>query len=167
MLIQVFANPVSDWRHATSLVLILLAIALPVATRLFLGPPGAIVHVRWQPGLDATPRGNLERQFRLTQGVQLDGRTWRYNLADVSSDNIRAIVDHPAVEDTQDIDRPNYAITESATRTARAQRFSANGDLVVGSIDAASIALAGTAVLLFVTSAVMLRTRQRLGAFFR
>ena len=166
MLIQVSANPVSNWRHATPLVLILLAIALPAATRLFLGPPGAMVHVRWQPGLDATPRGNLERQFRLTEGLQLDGRTWRYNLADVSSDNIRAIVDHPAVEDTQDIDRPNYVITESATRTARAQRLSANGNLVVGIIDAASIALAGTAVLLFVTSAVTLRTRQRLGAFF-
>lgn len=74
--------------------------------------PAASIRVRWRE--DATPatRAQLERAFLLVHRVAHEGstRTFRYDLLDTSRSNIEALVTHPAVEDTDNIDRENYAI---------------------------------------------------------
>jgi hypothetical protein len=57
-------------------------------------------------------RTQLERTFLLVNPVSHEGstRTFRYDLLDTSRSNIEALVTHPAVEDTDEIDRQNYAI---------------------------------------------------------
>jgi len=131
----------ASWR-ATALALALLGACLPAATRVLAGPQGAIVHVRWDPSLDPAARQALEARFRLTDGQRLDADTWRYDLIDPSNDNIRALVNDAAVADTHDIDRPNYSLASSASRTARRQRFPAGGDLAVSVADGLALVLA-------------------------
>src|SRR5580765_2527063 len=73
--------------------------------RLVAGPPGAIVHVRWADSVDENSRRKMEARFRLTTGESLGDSTWRYDLIDPSSANIRRLVEEPAVQDTQHINR--------------------------------------------------------------
>ena len=118
------------WWRRVSVALALLAAPLPFASRALVGPPGGIVHVRWQPSLSAAARQDLEARFRLVDGERLENATWRYDLIDPSSANIRALVGDPAVEDTHSIDRPRGALDPSAVRTDRRQRFD-EGSLAV------------------------------------
>lgn len=136
------------WWRATALALALLAATLFFATRALVGPRGAVVHVRWQPATETSARQNLETTFRLTERQQLDDHTWRYNLIDPSSNNIRAIVSHPAVEDTHHIDRRSDSLASSAARTARQQRFAVDSDAVVRVADRISLLLTAVAGLL-------------------
>lgn len=149
--------------------LTLLAASLPLAARTIAGPPGATVHIKWQPTVTESERHTLETRFALADGEQVDQHTWRYDLLDPSPDNIRAIVIEPAVADTNDIDRPNGAIDAAATRTARRQRFPAQGDRMVAIADGLAITLAAVAALLTLvggvrrlpaTRALWLRARQ-------
>ncbi len=123
------------------LVLALCAASLPFAARAIVGEPGARIHVRWQPSVDESTRHTLERQFRLDSLERLDDVTWRYDLIDTSTQNIRALVGHSAVADTHEIDRPNYAIAPSALRTYRRERF-AYGSGIVTAADSLASALA-------------------------
>ncbi len=136
------------WWRATALALALLAAGLPWAMRALVGPPGAMVHVRWQPSLDAAARQSLEARFRLADAERLEEGTWRYDLVDPSNDNIRALVGHPAVADTHYIDRPQYSLEPSTIRTDRRQRFSTGGGAVVAGADRLAILLAALAGLL-------------------
>ena len=138
------------WWLTTAAAAALLAAILPFAARAFVGPPGARVHVRWQPSTDRAARQALEARFQLADGERLDAETWRYALTDPSSDNIRALIESPAVADTHDIDRPNNAVDRSAVRTARRQRLSAGGDAVVLIADGLALTLALAAALLVV-----------------
>jgi hypothetical protein len=65
------------------------------------------VHVRWLEGLSEGERASLERRYELRAGIPVEGTpsTWRYDLGDLSRENIRALVDDPAVADTAYIDR--------------------------------------------------------------
>ena len=47
----------------------------------------------------------------------LGGRTWQYELLDASAENVAAIVMHPRVEDTQNIDRRAYVLTPPPSPT--------------------------------------------------
>jgi hypothetical protein len=132
---------------ALILVLALCAACLPLAARAVVGDPGARIHVRWQRAIDDGTRHELERQFRLDSLEQLDDLTWRYDLIDTSTENVRALVRHPAVADTHEIDRPNYTIASSALRTARRERF-AYGSGVVRAVDWLATAFAWCAALL-------------------
>ena len=132
---------------ASILVLALCAACLPFAARAVAGEPGARIHVRWQPSIDESARHTLERQFRLDSLERLDDLTWRYDLIDTSTENIRALVGHPAVADTHEIDRPTYTIAPFALRTNRRERF-AYGSGMVRAADLFSIALAAVAALL-------------------
>jgi Dolichyl-phosphate-mannose-protein mannosyltransferase len=73
-----------------------------------ISPSSVSVNVRWAPALTDGERNALERRFQLTEGRFVEGTTWQYVLTDYSSDNIRALVEHPAVEDTHRIDRTRY-----------------------------------------------------------
>jgi len=141
----VISKLLAAWRRA-ALTCAAAALCLAVAIRLIAGPAGAMVDVRWVSSLDAPARQMLEAQFQLEDGVQLDGSTWRYDLLDPSPDGIRALVGHPAVEDTHQIDRSRFSL-EGAERTARRGRFAFGGTLVAIA-DGLAIALAAFGLLL-------------------
>jgi hypothetical protein len=63
------------------------------------------VNVRWVDGVAEDERLSLERRFGLESAEWREGTTWRYVLRDRSRDNIAALIAHPAVDDTHDIDR--------------------------------------------------------------
>jgi hypothetical protein len=63
------------------------------------------VNVRWADGVAEDERGSLERRFGLESAEWREGTTWRYVLRDRSRENIAALIAHPAVDDTHDIDR--------------------------------------------------------------
>ena len=75
-----------------------------------------VVHVRWSAAVDAPTRARLENQFALTGGTFDSGQTWVYFLTAPSSDNIRALVHSPAVEDTHHIDRQQFLVSTAAPR---------------------------------------------------
>jgi len=112
---------------------------LPIITRLVTGPPGALVHVRWDTSIDPSARQQLEARFRLADGEQLGGSTWRYDLLDSSRDNIRDLVRNPAVVDTEHIDRSLFTPVDTM-RTARRGRI-AYGGMLVTAADRAAMAL--------------------------
>jgi hypothetical protein len=73
------------------------------------------VSVRWTSGLPEAERMTLERQFALgsaqpNSNYSQDVNVWNYELADVSPGNIKALVNHPGVVDTNDIDRSNFTV---------------------------------------------------------
>ena len=63
---------------------------------------GPRVNIRWREGLDPSDRATLERRHGLQNGEpdSQSSRTWQYELGDRSRANIRALLSHPAVEDT-------------------------------------------------------------------
>ena len=67
--------------------------------------PETYINVRWAPGVDDEHRQAIEARYRLTEGVSLDDRTWRYTLDDPSASNVMAIVQDGDVEDTHGVDR--------------------------------------------------------------
>ena len=74
------------------------------------------IHVRWAPGVDDFGRQVAERRYSLSQGEQLEGRTWAYTLSDLSRTNISSLVRDPVIEDTQDIDRIAFRVSPTASR---------------------------------------------------
>jgi hypothetical protein len=126
-----------------------LAIAVPLAARAVVGPPGAVVHVRWQSSVDASTRRALEDRFQLEAGELQDGQTWRYDLRGTRRTNIQALVDHAAVADTHHIDRRSYGIDPAATRTARPQPFPVTSEVILRLADMLALLLAVTAILVW------------------
>jgi hypothetical protein len=84
--------------------------------RITYGQRPADVNIRWAATVNTTSREQLERVYHLTRGEQLEGRTWGYSLTDVSTDNIRVLVESPAIEDTHQIHRTAFRIWRTATR---------------------------------------------------
>jgi hypothetical protein len=74
------------------------------------------INIRWADGLDADERRSLERRFTLEAGEPTEGTTWRYELHDQSRDNIRALIDHPAVVDTHDLDQAALTAPDRSVR---------------------------------------------------
>jgi hypothetical protein len=90
---------------------------------------GPRVTVRWAERVDASARSALEQQYHLENGLQSDGPEWRYELADWSTENIRALVGDPAVVDTGYIDRARLTVDEPDVRIAvRALPFPFSSD---------------------------------------
>ena len=76
-------------------------------------PPPNRVQIRWAAGTEQT-RASLESRYSLHGGTpQGDpaARTWRYEIENSSRDNLRALVNDPAVADTALIDRANLTLT--------------------------------------------------------
>ena len=126
----------------------LLAIILPLAARGLYGPPGALVNIRWQPSVDAAERQRLETEWQLVDGQEVSPTTWRYDLTSPSEGRLRAIVEHPAVADTHDIDRQRYTVAPEARRTARRHGLmTAGGAIAVGLVDLLALLMAALAGL--------------------
>jgi hypothetical protein len=68
---------------------------------------GPRIHVRWNEGAAADNRSALERRYGLRNGSPVTGTpsTWRYDLGETAPENIRALLEDPAVNDTAYIDR--------------------------------------------------------------
>jgi hypothetical protein len=64
------------------------------------------VHVRWSEDTSPERRTALEQTYGLRNGEQLEGTTWRYELADGSRSNLAALLADDHVADTAYIDRP-------------------------------------------------------------
>jgi hypothetical protein len=72
------------------------------------------VHVRWADGISDAQRLQFERSLALVNGQRQDDRTWQYDLMDAAPSAVRAVVDHPAVEDTHHIDRVKGVVSADA-----------------------------------------------------
>ena len=88
------------------------ALASVGATYYLTYEPAPSVRVRWRQDVTPAGRTQLERTFLLTNRGAHEGSTriFQYDLLDTSRSNLEALVTHPAVEDTDDIDRVNYAM---------------------------------------------------------
>src|SRR5688500_18876020 len=97
--VKIFRRPTWGW-IAFGILIGMLAIVRVTIT-------GPRVHVRWDERLGDTERADLERQFNLHNGSPADSPrgTWRYELGDLSRENIGALLQNPAVADTAYIDR--------------------------------------------------------------
>lgn len=98
------------------IVLLALAGALYLTLRLTFGERAAYVHVRWKPDVTEAVRAEVERSHGLSPVEFREQRTWGYFLSDQSTENIRAIVRHPAVEDTHNVDRDTFVVLDTAER---------------------------------------------------
>lgn len=107
-----------DARHVAALALLsLVVLTAAVAMRLFVAPAIAPrINVRWAAGVSEEARAAAEQGLRLTNGELREGRTWAYDLADVSRANVRALVAHPAVEDTHYVNRALGTVWRNAPR---------------------------------------------------
>ena len=101
---------------ARGLVLLIAAGVAFGVLRIVYGQRPAYVHVRWAPTVDAAGRAEMERSYSLTRGELREGTTWGYYATDVSSGNLRAIVENPSVEDTHNIHRTAFRIWRTAPR---------------------------------------------------
>ena len=65
------------------------------------------VTVRWDASINAADRAAREQRYDLRSGEAIEGTAagWRYELGNGLQDNIRALIEDPAVDDTGDIDR--------------------------------------------------------------
>ena len=79
-------------------------------------PPPPKINIRWADGLDADRRRGLEARFGLDAGNEGESSTWSYALADASRENITALVRHPDVADTHNIDRAQMTLVTGAFR---------------------------------------------------
>jgi len=63
---------------------------------------GPRIGIRWKPGMPDTERRSREARYALVNGHadEPGGRTWRYELANDSEDNVSALATDPRVEDT-------------------------------------------------------------------
>ena len=87
--------------------------SLPPARPPSSSPPPKI-NVRWVAGQDADRRRGLEQRFGLDAGNEVAPATWSYALADASRENIIALVQHPDVEDTHNINRAEMKLAAGA-----------------------------------------------------
>ncbi len=69
------------------------------------------VNIRWAAAVDDAARRARETRYRLAEGVQRDGNTWRYDLQDRSTANVQQLLADAAVEDTHGIDRETAQIS--------------------------------------------------------
>ena len=120
---SVAESPVDD-RRRTSAWLLLLGIAFTLGAaatysvlRAAFGDRPAHINVRWSPATTPDVQLRLEQQYHLTYGQRTEGRTFSYDLTDLSQNNIRAMVLDPSVEDTHYIHRTAYRIWRFAPRS--------------------------------------------------
>ena len=82
---------------------------LSAGALLWLEPPHPVrLHVRWTSDVDDARRGELERQLKLSRGQLSEGNTFAYDLDPPTTEVIRAIVQHPNVDDTAHINRIRF-----------------------------------------------------------
>jgi hypothetical protein len=103
------------------------------------------IHIRWKPGTTDSERVELEGRFGLTKGEVTEGTTRAYRLTDTSTDNIRAMVRHPSVEDTANINRIRFRPAFAVDRERRLIFFS----VLLGGVGAVALLLAPRTRVMF------------------
>jgi hypothetical protein len=83
--------------------------------------PTVAVGVLWAAGIGDRTRAELEDRFRLLDPRPTGERKFMYDLADMSNDNLAAIVRHEQVEDTDFIDRERAFAAPSEPEPTRSQ----------------------------------------------
>jgi len=97
---------------------VVLVIAASLVTVTVTGPR---VSVRWQATISTADRLALEQRHDLRNGRQDNGddtSVWRYELGDSSRDAVAALVNDPAVADTNYIDRSTFGVEPSSMTVA-------------------------------------------------
>ena len=107
-------------RRIRLLVVTLIAsFALAWVVAFVITPRGPEINVRWSLEFASTERASLEEELQLARGTRVDGRTWRYQLLDLTESSLRRLLSHPLVEDTSGFDRASPGILEPAPSVAR------------------------------------------------
>ena len=111
--------PVSNSRKVRWLTVACLAWTLAAATYAALRlnfERAPVVHVRWAQFVDDSSRARLQMRFGLAAAQYDSGTTWVYFLMSPATENIQALVESPAVEDTHHIDRVKFVVSPGAAR---------------------------------------------------
>src|SRR5258705_12445039 len=132
---------------AVGVVMLACAGAAYALLRTEFGDRPARINVRWAPAVTPDVQQHLEDTYHLDRGQRTEGRTFSYQLTDLSYDNIRAMVLDPAVEDTHYIHRTAYRIWRFAPRAPYPGRGAVFGPLLEIAIVLFAL-IAGTAFLL-------------------
>ena len=88
-------------------------------------PPPRRIYVRWNDAVDDALRVDLEGRYTLSGRVQQgepENRTWSYAVADISRDNLRALVTDARVTDTHLVDRVNFTLMSEESAWIRFRR---------------------------------------------
>jgi hypothetical protein len=102
-------SPMRRRRYPLIAALVLVASVVPALTyRIPIPPPS--INVAWSATLDDQQRATLEARFHLTDGNFRGGRLWTYRIADTSRANVRDLVSHRDVQDTEHIDRRSFTV---------------------------------------------------------
>jgi len=125
------------------------AVATYSMLRTTFGDRPAHINVRWSPATTPDAQHRLEQQYHLTYGQRSDGRTFSYDLTDLSQNNIRAMVLDPNVEDTHYIHRTAYRIWRFAPRS----KYHDGGEKWGPLLEATTLALGLIAAIAFVLAA--------------
>ena len=112
-----FAIPAALFAIITGLTYAFLSVSVPTVP--------VVMHVRWKPTVSSEERIELERRFTLTAGELDSGTTWKYALIDASTDNIKALIQHEAVEDTAHLNRVRYRPELAQDRQRRLPAYAA------------------------------------------
>ena len=149
---SVTESAVDDRRH-TSAWLLLIGVAFTVGAsttymvlRAAFGDRPAHINVRWSPATTPDVQQRREQQYHLTYGQRTEGRTFSYDLTDLSRNNIRAMVLDPSVEDTHYIHRTAYRIWRFAPRS----KYHDGGEKWGPLLEATVVALGLIAAIAFV-----------------
>lgn len=118
---QTAARAASSPQAASRRGLWLTGIALSLALLALIGliwvltsEPAPSIHVRWRDSVTPERRAQLEADFRLIHAELIEGNSWAYDFLDTSGRNIQALVQHPDVADTHEIDRQAFVVRPEA-----------------------------------------------------
>jgi peptidoglycan/LPS O-acetylase OafA/YrhL len=79
-------------------------------------PLSGSFHIRWKPDVSSAARRRIETEFGLKEMGQVTRdprhRTWEYRLPTPTKARVRALVTHPAVEDTARVDTLRFEIAQ-------------------------------------------------------
>jgi hypothetical protein len=148
------AESLVDQKRRSSAWLLLVGVAFTVGAvatyavlRAAFGDRPAHINVRWSSATPPDVQHRLEQQYHLTYGQRTEGRTFSYDLTDLSRNNIRAMVLDPYVEDTHYIHRTAYRIWHFAPRSKYHDRGEKWGPLLEATIVALGLIAAFAFVL--------------------
>jgi hypothetical protein len=102
-------NSYQTWCSGGQVLLVVLAVAWAV-----LESPAPVIDIRWRDGITASERSAAERQLFLDAGQSTAG-VWHYELTRPAPANIIAIVRHPEIADTHQLDRTAMRVDSGAT----------------------------------------------------
>jgi hypothetical protein len=132
---------------ATGVAFLTLALATYGALRVTFGDRPARVNIRWAPSVQPDLQQRLEQTYHLASGLRSEGRTFSYDLTDLSRSNIRALVADPAVEDTHYIHRTAFRVGRFTPRSPYPGRGAKWGPLMEATI--LLLMLAGATAMAF------------------